>query len=154
MSKVKYLLILIISLQIACSPQTRFTKLITKYPELLVQDTLVIYDTITLYVPEVHTDTIVTIKELTDTVTITKDRITVKAWYIPKEKKVYIQGKCDPIYITKIVERKIPVKYYEKTPKWKLLLDRVLYLLLILALLYGLWRVLKYYYSKVIKHEK
>ena len=145
----KYLIILSLVL-ISCSPSKRFTHLITKYPYLLTQDTVLVKDTITLYIPEVHTDTIVTLKELIDTITLTKDRVTVKTWYVPKEKKVYIQGKCDPIYITKIVERKIPVKYYEKTPKWKLFLDNLLYLLLILALLYGLWRIIKYYYSKIM----
>ena len=134
----------------ACSPTKRFTRLITKYPYLLTQDTLLIRDTVSIYVPEVKTDTVVTLQQLKDTITITKDRLTVKTWYVPKEKKVYVQGKCDPIYVTKIVERKIPVKYYEKTPKWKLFLDKLIYLLLILALLYGLWRIVKYYYSKIM----
>jgi hypothetical protein len=127
----------------ACSPTKRFTRLIEKHPYLLTQDTLVIHDTITLYVPEVHTDTVVTLKELTDTITITKDRVTVKAWYVPKEKKVYIQGKCDPIYITKIVERKIPVKYYEKYPWWKKLLNNILAFFIIFVLLYILYRTIK-----------
>ena len=142
--------LLIILLLASCSPTKRFTRLIEKYPYLITTDTVLIKDTITLYVPEVTTDTVVTIQQLTDTITLTKERVTVKAWYVPKEKLVYIQGKCDPIYVTKIVERKIPVKYYEKTPKWKLFLDKLIYLLLILALLYGLWRIVKYYYSKIM----
>jgi hypothetical protein len=135
--------ILIALLIASCSPKARFTRLITKHPELLTVDTLVIRDTITLYVPEVHTDTVVTIKELTDTITITKDRVTVKAWYVPKEKKVYIQGKCDPVYVTKIVERKVPVKYYEKYPWWKKLLNNLLAIFIIFALFYALHRVIK-----------
>jgi hypothetical protein len=103
----------------------------------------VVRDTITLYVPEVRTDTVVTIKELTDTITLTKDRVTVKAWYVPKEKKVYIQGKCDPIYITKVVERKIPVKYYEKYPWWKKLLNNLLAIFIIFALFYTAYRLYK-----------
>jgi hypothetical protein len=103
----------------------------------------VVRDTITLYVPEVKVDTIVTIKELTDTITITKDRVTVKAWYVPKEKKVYIQGKCDPIYITKIVDRKIPVKYYEKYPWWKKLVNNLLAFLIIFAIVYTGYRLYK-----------
>jgi hypothetical protein len=106
-------------------------------------DTLVIRDTITLYVPEVHTDTVVTIKELTDTITITKDRVTVKAWYVPKEKKVYIQGKCDPVYVTKIVERKVPVKYYEKYPFWKKLLNNLLAIFIIFVIVYTLYKLSK-----------
>lgn len=136
-------LVIIMLLLTACSPTKRFNRLIEKYPYLITTDTVVIRDTITLYVPEVHTDTVVTLKELTDTITITKDRVTVKAWYVPKEKKVYIQGKCDPIYITKIVERKIPVKYYEKYPWWKKLLNNMLGFLIIFVILYTGYRVIK-----------
>jgi hypothetical protein len=140
----KQLTIILLTLtMIACSPTKRFTRLIEKYPYLITTDTVVIKDTITLYVPEVRTDTVVTLKELIDTITISKDRVTVKTWYVPKEKKVYIQGKCDPIYITKIVERKVPVKYYEKYPWWKKLLNNLLAFLIIFALLYALHRAIK-----------
>ena len=140
----KQLTVILLTLtMIACSPTKRFTRLIEKYPYLITTDTVVIHDTITLYVPEVHTDTVVTLKQLIDTVTLTKDRVTVKTWYVPKEKKVYIQGKCDPIYITKIVERKVPVKYYEKYPWWKKLLNNLLAIFIIFALLYALHRAIK-----------
>jgi len=135
---------IIIALIIAsCSPTKRFTRLIEKYPYLITTDTVFIKDTITLYVPEVTTDTVVTIQQLIDTVTLTKDRVTVKTWYVPKEKLVYIQGKCDPIYVTKIVERKVPVKYYEKYPWWKKLLNNLLAIFIIFALLYALHRAIK-----------
>jgi hypothetical protein len=87
----------------------------------------------------------VTLKELTDTITLTNERVTVKAWYVPKEKKVYIQGKCDPVYITKIVDRKIPVKYYEKYPFWKKLLNNMLGFLIIFVIIYILYRIVKLY---------
>jgi hypothetical protein len=135
----------ILLLLTACSPTKRFNRLIEKYPYLITSDTITIRDTITLYVPEVHTDTVVTLKELIDTVVISKDRITVKTWYVPKEKKVYIQGKCDPVYITKIVERKIPVKYYEKYPFWKKLLNNMLGFLIIFVIIYILYRIVKLY---------
>ena len=135
--------LLIILLLASCSPIKRFTRLIEKYPYLITTDTVVIKDTITLYVPEVHTDTVVTLKQLTDTITLTKERVTVRAWYVPKEKKVYIQGKCDPIYVTKIVERKIPVRYYEKYPWWKKLLNNLLAIFIIFVVFYTLYRVYK-----------
>jgi hypothetical protein len=133
----------ILLLLTACSPTKRFNRLIEKYPYLITTDTVVIRDTITLYVPEVHTDTVVTLKELTDTITLTNERVTVKAWYVPKEKKVYIQGKCDPVYITKIVERKVPIKYYEKYPWWKKLVNNILAFLIIFVLIYILYRTIK-----------
>ena len=128
--------LLIILLLASCSPIKRFNRLIEKYPYLLTQDTITIHDTITLYIPEVHTDTVVTLKQLTDTITITNERVTVKAWYVPKEKKVYIKGKCDSVYITKIVERKIPIKYYEKYPFWKKIVNNILDFLIIFFIIY------------------
>lgn len=141
----RYVIILLIVLS-SCSPSKRFTRLITKYPYLLTTDTVLVRDTISIYVPEVKTDTVVTLKELIDTVTITKERVEVKAWYVPKEKKVYIKGKCNPIYITKIVERKIPVKYYEKYPWWKKLLNNTLGFLIIFVLVYIVYKI----YQKLI----
>jgi hypothetical protein len=135
--------LLIILLLASCSPTKRFTRLIEKYPYLITTDTVVIKDTITLYVPEVHTDTVVTLKQLIDTVTLTKDRVTVKTWYVPKEKKVYIKGKCDPIYVTKIVERKVPVKYYEKYPLWKKLLNNLLAIFIIFVVIYTMYKLYK-----------
>ena len=135
--------LLIILLLASCSPTKRFTRLIEKYPYLITTDTVLIKDTITLYVPEVTTDTVVTIQQLIDTITISKDRVTVKTWYVPKEKLVYIQGKCDPIYVTKIVERKVPVKYYEKYPWWKKLLNNLLAIFIIFVILYTLYRLSK-----------
>ena len=137
--------LLIILLFASCSPTKRFNRLIDKYPYLITSDTVVIRDTITLYIPEVHTDTVVTLKQLIDTVTISKDRVTVKTWYVPKEKKVYIQGKCDPVYITKIVERKVPVKYYEKYPWWKKLLNNMLGFFIIFVILYIIYRLIRKY---------
>ena len=135
--------LLIILLLASCSPTKRFTRLIEKYPYLITTDTVLIKDTITLYVPEVTTDTVVTIQQLIDTITISKDRVTVKTWYVPKEKLVYIQGKCDPIYVTKIVERKIPVKYYEKYPWWKKLLNNLLAIFIIFVVFYTAYRIYK-----------
>jgi len=135
--------LLIILLLASCSPTKRFTRLIEKYPYLITTDTVLIKDTITLYVPEVTTDTVVTIQQLIDTITISKDRVTVKTWYVPKEKLVYIQGKCDPIYVTKIVERKVPVKYYEKYPWWKKLLNNLLAIFIIFAIVYTAYRIYK-----------
>jgi hypothetical protein len=131
----------------ACSPKTRFTRLVTKHPELLTTDTIVVRDTIRVIVPEVRVDTVVKVKDLLDTIFIEKDQLKVKVWM--KGDNVFIKGKCDTVYVDKIIERKIPVKYYEKTPKWKLLLNKLIYFLLVLALFYGLWKIVKYYYSKL-----
>jgi len=145
----KYLIPLLIL--ISCTPQRRFDRLVKKYPYLLTSDTLVvrdtIRDTIRIIVPEVSVDTVVSIKELYDTIVLEKDRIKVKVWRVTD--KVYIDGKCDTVYIEKPIERvvyrKIPVKYYQKTPWYKTLLNNIIGILLILLLIYIAYRIIKYY---------
>jgi len=147
---VKYLIPLLLII-ISCTPQRRFDRLVKKYPYLLTSDTLIvkdtIRDTIRITVPEVEVDTIVSVKELYDTIILEKDRIKVKVWRV--KDKVYINGKCDTIYIEKpierIVYRKIPVKYYQKTPWYKILLNNIIGILLILLILYITYRIIKNY---------
>jgi len=66
-----------------------------------------------------------------------KERLTVKIFHDTISKNVFIQGECDTITVEKIVERKIPIKYYEKTPLWK----KIFNWLIIAAIAYGLYRL-------------
>lgn len=97
----------------ACSPQKRFSKLVTKYPELLTTDSIVVHDTVRVIVPEVKVDTVVKVNDLLDTIFIEKEQLKVKVWM--KGDDVFIEGKCDTVYVDKIIERRIPVRYYEKS---------------------------------------
>lgn len=113
---------------------------------LYVKDT--IRDTIRITIPEVRVDTVVDYKTLFDTVYLKNDRIDVKVW-ADKDNKVYIQGKCDTVYIEKpyekIVERKIPIRYYERTPWYKKVLNVVVGILLSLLLVYITYRIIRKY---------
>jgi hypothetical protein len=133
--------ILIILLLASCSPQQRFTRLITKYPHLLTTDTITTHDTISIYVPKVEVDTVVTVESLLDTIYIEKEQLKVKVWM--KGDDVFIEGKCDTVYIDKIIERRIPVRYYEKTPEWKRLLNNLLPILVIFAIVYFVYRFIR-----------
>ena len=133
--------ILIALLIASCSPQARFTRLIEKHPELLTVDSVTIHDTIRVVVPEVHVDTFVKVEALLDTVYLEKDQLKVKVWM--KGDQVFIEGKCDTVYVDKIIERKIPVKYYDKVPYWKKLLNKVLAFLIIFAIIYSASRLYK-----------
>ena len=131
----KQLTIILLTLTIvACSPKTRFTRLITKHPELLTVDSVTIRDTVRVIVPEVKVDTVVKVNDLLDTIYIEKEQLKVKVWM--KGDDVFIEGKCDTVYIDKIIERRIPVRYYEKTPVWKRLLNSLLPILIIFAIVY------------------
>ena len=140
----KFFPILILLFLISCSPQQRFHRLIEKHPELLTTDTIYIHDTVKIIVPKVEYDTIINehfFTEITrDTLVIQKDRLRVEIFHDTVQKNVYINGKCDTITITEIVERKIPVKYYEKTPFWK----KVLNWFILIVLLYGAYRLIRF----------
>jgi hypothetical protein len=133
--------ILIALLIASCSPKDRFTRLIEKHPELLTVDSITIHDTVRVVVPEVKVDTVVKVNDLLDTIYIEKEQLKVKVWM--KGDDVFIEGKCDTVYIDKIIERRIPVKYYEKTPWWKKLINNFLPILIIFAIVYFVYRFIR-----------
>ena len=120
-------LLLLLTL-ISCSPKARFTRLVEKHPHLLTTDSVEVVDTVKIVVEKVEHDTIFSRHFFTeirkDTLVIQKDRLTVEIFHDTIHDSIYVSGKCDTITIEKIIERKIPVKYYEKTPKWKQLINK------------------------------
>jgi len=141
MKKLIYIIALI-ALVISCTPQRRLERLLRKHPELTSIDSITIHDTIRVIVPEVHLDTIVTLQQLYDTVYLEQEQLKVKVW-MDRYHKVYIQGRCDTVYINKIVTRKIPIRIYEKTPLWKKIINWVIAILLIITVVYTLYKVAK-----------
>lgn len=146
-------LLIVLLIIISCTPQRRFTKLIDKYPHLLTTDTLTIHDTVRVEVPKIVHDTIINQHFFTqitrDTLVLQKERLTVKIFHDTIKKTVYIKGECDTITVEKIVERKIPIKYYEKTPTWKKIINWGILIAIIIAILYGLYRLLNFLKKKI-----
>tara|TARA_R110001592_G_scaffold85820_5_gene253473 strand:- start:3826 stop:4254 length:429 start_codon:yes stop_codon:yes gene_type:complete len=134
----------IVLLLCSCSPQTRFDRLINKHPYLIETDTIIIRDTVLVESPRVYADTVVEYKELHDTIFLEKEQLRVKV-YIDREKKVYIEGECDTVLIQKIIETKVPVKYYEKKPFYIKALNFLVGILLTLLLLYIMYRLVRKY---------
>jgi len=97
---------------ISCSPIKRHSRLVRKYPFVHTTDSVKLIDTITLTTKKVETDTIVHESLLYDTITLIKENLSVQVLKV--NDSVYISGECDTIFIDKVIERKIPVKYYEK----------------------------------------
>ena len=145
-------LLIVLLVIISCTPQRRFTRLIDKFPHLLTTDTLVVHDTVKVEVPKVVHDTIINQHFFTqitrDTLVLQKERLTVKIFHDTIKKNVYIKGECDTITVEKIVERKIPIKYYERTPAWKKIINWILLIAIILAILYGLYRLFNFIKKK------
>jgi len=150
---IRILFVLAILGLFACTPQRRFTRLIDKFPHLLTTDTLVVHDTVKVEVPKVVHDTIINQHFFTqitrDTLVLQKERLTVKIFHDTIKKNVYIKGECDTITVEKIVERKIPIKYYERTPTWKKIINWALLAAIILAILYGLFRLFNFIKKKI-----
>lgn len=121
MKKLTFLfgVLLIIFITASCSPIKRHQRLVDKYPFVHTQDTVIIHDTMTLLVPKIEHDTIFNLTELHDTVYIEKERLKIKMYRV--QDSIFVQGECDSIYVEKIVERKIPIRYYENpgTNWWK-----------------------------------
>ena len=113
-------IIALILLLISCSPIKRHSRLVKKYPFVHTTDSVKLIDTIRLATNKVVSDTIVHESLLFDTVVVTKDNLIVKVVKI--KDSIYIDGECDTIYIDKVIERNIPVKYYESKNKINLTL--------------------------------
>ncbi len=113
-------IIALILLLISCSPIKRHSRLVRKYPFVHTTDSVKLIDTIRLTTNKVVSDTVVHESLLFDTVVLTKDNLIVKVVKI--KDSIYIDGECDTVFVDKVIERNIPVKYYESKNKINLTL--------------------------------
>ena len=149
--EIGFILLLVVILT-SCSPVARFTRLVKKHPYLIQKDTVTKVDTIRINVPLETVDSVFQLDtfliELHDTITVTKDRLKVEIFRV--KDSIIVNGKCDTVYIDKIIERKIPVKYYQvQTNTWKdykkyaIIGLSILFLIIVLILIIKLLQVLK-----------
>ena len=84
--------------EMACSPQTRLSRMLMRHPELTLSDTLVFRDTVNI--PAIVADTVVGLATLNDTVFLRNDRLEIALQATPET--LYVKGKCkaDTIYRT------------------------------------------------------
>jgi len=107
----KYLIIILTSLLISCTPQKRLQRLVKKNPELIRVDTIHFIDTIQHVTEEVHKDTVIAnFSTFKDTLIINKDNLTVKTFYNFTTDSIYIFGECDSDTLYIPYEVKIPVE--------------------------------------------
>lgn len=116
----------------SCSPIARHSRIVRKYPFVHTTDSVKIIDTIKLTTNKVVSDTVVQESLLFDTITLTKENLTVSVLKI--KDSIYINGKCDTVFIDKIVERTIPIKFYAK--------EKRSYLMIVVFLLFLLFMML------------
>lgn len=108
-------IILIIFIFISCSPIQRHARIVKKFPYVHRVDSVKLIDTIRINTNKVISDTVVHENYLFDTIVLTKDNLTVKV--LRFRDSIYINGECDTIFVEKIIERNIPVKYYKENKK-------------------------------------
>lgn len=108
-------IILIIFIFISCSPIQRHARIVKKFPYVHRVDSVKLIDTIRINTYKVISDTVVHENYLFDTIVLTKDNLTVKV--LRFRDSIYINGECDTIFVEKIIERNIPVKYYKENKK-------------------------------------
>ena len=147
-TKITFLLSIV--LLASCSPVRRHARLIKRYPYLIQTDTVVLVDTLSILVPKVQTDTVMLLDSfivaLKDTIVIERDKLKVRITQI--HDSIYIDAKCDTVYMDKIIERKIPVKYYETKNKFciKTYIISMIAICLVLLMLYVIYK-----YAKLFK---
>lgn len=104
-----------------CSPEAKFQKAINNfgqkesakyitehYPEYFVNKADTVRDTVRI--KTIHTDTIISIKNTTDTIKIIKDKLKIQMYI--RHDSIFVSGECkgDTIYVEKIVSYKEPNK--------------------------------------------
>jgi hypothetical protein len=115
--------------------------LVDKYPFVHQTDTIKIIDTFRIEIPKVQTDTMVLFEQLRDTIFINKERLKIRVHSV--HDSIYINGECDTIFKEKTIERKIPIKYYEKINDWKSTIKWMIVFLIVLILFIFFKKLLK-----------
>ena len=120
----------------SCSPEKRLNRLLTKHPDLIQIDSVLVSDTI--LIPERKYDTLVKILE-GDTIIIIKDRITTKLIKLPGD-SIIVQTTVpgDTIVKTHYIYNTVykdSDKWYNEIPWWVVLVLILTMLLLIIVVL-------------------
>ena len=134
----KISLLLVMSTQTGCSPTARLNRLLIHHPELMIPDTIVISDTMTI--PQVEADTVFYLDSIHDTIILQKDRLEITLNRV--HDTLYVRGKCKADTI--IILRSIPVEKIKIVKPDKLdqliskipwLISGLIFIILLLALL-------------------
>jgi len=136
-----WLFILLASLTLlSCDPVKRHARLVKKFPHVHTPDTIVKRDTVRIEVPKVSVDTVFHESLLRDTVRIEDERLKVEIYTI--HDSIYVNAECDTVTVEKIIERKIPIRYYDKTTfDWKSFLPILIFIIIFIIV----YRIVKKY---------
>ena len=95
--------IILFSFLLSCSPQQRLNRLLTKHPQLLERDTIVVIDSV---IVENYVRDTTTIIQVHDTTTvINNERVVLKYFYDTLREVIHHEVKClgDTVYVETLV---------------------------------------------------
>ena len=98
-----FIQVVLLSLLFSCSPQQRLNRLLTKHPQLLERDTIVVIDSV---IVENYVRDTTTIIEMHDTTTvINNERVVLKYFYDTLREVIHHEVKClgDTVYVETLV---------------------------------------------------
>jgi hypothetical protein len=130
---------ILIILLVSCSPQKRLNRLITKHPNLIQLDTLIVRDTIV--VNSYNYDTITTFKYSDTTIIVNTEKVLAKYYFDTLRQEIWHQIECkeDTIFYEKLV----PVEkvVYKELSFWEKY-ETLIYILLALFVLLVIYKKL------------
>ena len=120
---------------IGCTPEGKLRRLIKKYPQLVMVDTVKVIDT--TVVQGVRKDSIISIQRLIssfDTTIIQKERLTVRMIY--RNDSIYVSGECETDtlyrYRNKYIYRTTALKEKSNLMDWLMVIGAILIILFII----------------------
>jgi len=137
------ILFLLLYFLFSCTPQRRLNRLLTKHPELLERDTIVVKDTV--IVDNYNYDTTTIIRSYDTTTVINNERVVLKYYYDTLREVIYHEVEClgDTVYIETLVPiEKAVYKELSWWQKYKEFIYIGLFLILVLIILKKLGKII------------
>ena len=130
---------ILILLLVSCSPQKRLNRLITKNPDLIQLDTLIVRDTIVI--ESFNYDTVTTFKYSDTTIIVNTEKVLARYYYDTLRQEIWHEIECkeDTIFYEKLV----PVEkvVYKELSFWEKY-ETLIYILLALFVLLVIYKKL------------
>ena len=126
---------ILLLLLVSCTPQKRLNRLITKHPNLIQLDTLIVRDTIVI--ESFNYDTITTFKYSDTTIIVNTEKVLAKYYYDTLRQEIWHQIECkeDTIFYEKLVPvEKVVYKELSFWEKYSLLIYIALALFVLLII--------------------
>ena len=126
---------ILLLLLVSCTPQKRLNRLITKHPNLIQLDTLIVRDTIVI--ESYNYDTITTFKYSDTTIIVNTEKVLAKYYFDTLRQEIWHQIECkeDTIFYEKLVPvEKVVYKELSFWEKYSLLIYIALALFVLLII--------------------